>query len=46
LWKGREENFLRFEGVMAEVWAGFVVKALGERCGIVTLNLEARKRVR
>jgi hypothetical protein len=32
LWKGREEDaFLRLEGVTAEVWAGFVEKARGER---------------
>jgi hypothetical protein len=46
LWKGSDDCFLRFEGVTAEVWAGFVEKARGERWGIATENLEARKRVR
>jgi hypothetical protein len=46
LWKGSDDCFLRFDGVTAEVWAGFVEKARGERWGIATENLEARKRVR
>lgn len=36
----------RFEGVTAEVWAGFVLNGRGARKGIATENLEARKRVR
>lgn len=37
---------MRFEGVTAEVYAGFVEKGRGARNGIATENLEARKRVR
>jgi hypothetical protein len=37
---------LRFEGAVAEVWAGFALNGRGGRKGIATENLEARKRVR
>jgi hypothetical protein len=46
LWTGRKERFLRFEGAIAEVCAGFVLNGRGGRNGMATENLEARKSVR
>lgn len=36
----------RFDGAIAETYAGLVLKGRGGRNGMATENLEARKRVR